>query len=75
MERVESTEVECGNCGAAHYVMPPTLGQFKSTTGEVPRVELPRVASDAHLVEADAEGRFSCRSCGHANQVPELKLT
>jgi hypothetical protein len=75
VETVESVEAECRNCGAAHYVIPPTLGQLKRPVDEPARVELPRVASDAHLVEADTEGRWSCRVCGHRNQAPELNLT
>jgi hypothetical protein len=78
VERVESVEAECVKCGTAHYVFPPTMGQVKDPAGEVPRVELlPRVSSDAYLVTADPEGRWSCQNqdCGHRNQAPELNLT
>jgi hypothetical protein len=77
-ERVESVEAECEKCGTAHYVFPPTMGQVKDPAGEVPKVDLGgRVASDARLVTADPEGRWSCQNpdCRHLNQTPALKLT
>jgi hypothetical protein len=52
------------------------MGQVKDPAGEVPQVDLgERVASDARLVTADPEGRWSCQNCGHGNQTPELNLT
>jgi hypothetical protein len=72
---VEGIRAACTSCHAVHVVVPPTMGQAKRPSEEPPIVGLPAVGEDEHLVEADIEGRFTCRVCQHENQVPDLNLT